>query len=101
MEEVVAEGGVPITAVEVEIPENVPDTPEPLSPVHCFPVASVGPASAAPGVRILDYNEEEAFEESSGLFRQTAFFVWGNVGNQLRIFGAAILHLLCSSYFGK
>ena len=47
-EEAVAEGGVPITAGEVEIPEEIPDNPESPSPVPPSPAASPGPGPAFP-----------------------------------------------------
>ena len=56
-EEVV--GGVPMAAVEIEIPEDVPDNPESPSPVPSSPAALPGPAFP---VDPLGYNsEEEAF----------------------------------------
>ena len=48
-EEAVAEGGVPIAAIEIEIPEDIPDNPESPSPGPAFPVDPLG------------YKSEEAF----------------------------------------
>ena len=54
-----AEGGVPVAAVEIEDPDNVPDNPESPSPVPSSPVASPGPPLP---VDPLGYNsKEEAF----------------------------------------
>ena len=55
-EEVAAEGGVPIAALEIEIRENIPDNPESPSTVPSSPLVSPGPASA---VDPLGYNSEE------------------------------------------
>ena len=58
-EEAVVEGGVPLAAVEVEIPEDIPDNPESPSPVPSSPAESLGLAFP---VDPLGYNsEEEAF----------------------------------------
>ena len=58
-EEAAAEGGVPIAAIEIEIPVDIPDNPESPSPVPSSPPASSG--SAFP-VDPLGYDsEEEAF----------------------------------------
>ena len=58
-EEAAAEGGVPIAAIEIEIPQDIPDSPESPSPVPLSPTASPGPAFP---VDPLGYNsEEEAF----------------------------------------
>ena len=58
-EEAVAEGGVPIAAAEIEIPEDIQDIPESPAPVPSSPAASPGPTFP---VDPLGYNsEEEAF----------------------------------------
>ena len=58
-EEAATEGGVPIAAIEIKIPDDIQDNPESPSPVPSSPPASPGPAFP---VDPLGYNsEEEAF----------------------------------------
>ena len=68
-EEVVAEGGVPIAAVEIELADHIADNPESPSPTHLSAAASPGPAYP---VDPLGYNSDE---EASG-------------GAELRIFSS-------------
>ena len=55
-EEVVAERGVLMAAVEIELPNNIPDNPESPSPVTSSPAASLSPAFP---VDPLGYNSKK------------------------------------------
>ena len=98
-EEILAEGGVLVAAVEIENPDNLPENPESPSPKPSSPVASPGPAFP---VDPLGYNsEEEAFGgaelqifSSGGVARlqERAEFV-RSVCGQVRFLWVVPLHL--------
>ena len=70
-EEAAAEGGVPNAAIEIEIPEDIPDNPKSPSQVPSSPPASPGPAFP---VDPLGYNSEEE------VFRGAEFQIFSSGG---------------------